>query len=1114
MSDSKPLSPFLQFVEDVKSQVPIMELYTYLTKQEFTYIDSRLRALITWRDDNSPSLAYDARKGKNKLTDFTETDPITNKFKNYSHIDLFMKVGGAISYGDALLKLCEYAKVEIPKEFKKEDSELGGLSINLGAKVREVWEACLDNMEFIMSNPANQSSNMIEFFNARNLPLDIKFLRAMNVGVCPKYDLVFSILKDQGILEKQKGDTKQKENNIFKSSEKTLEYDDNALVFPLYNLDGGLCGLKFRQFHTKTFAEWNPTKTECFFNAQRFNKRPRSKHIILVESEMSLLAYGRGAYDLLKDKSENLQEDLEKYLPIIYATGSKHNTVKTFSKYLKKVKYIQDHDLISYEEVFRPEEHPVLQTCTNIATQIEADDFLVVDWHSLPYVNGKFDFEDFIKYHNYDLASLRDIPYVSFPRYAVNVIKQYINTIQNEDNKKQNQIKFSFLFADKMPHAQRAVFEGICQKEFELKDSITQSMRSIDRNIVCGDYSIDTLGRFVETIVDEKTHQSFQSPKTNFYIRISNDITYYNTMTNKREKFYEAEIVINNSRIIKGELSGPVIVDEKSVLKFLGDTCWNDVTFYDKAFMQKEKFEAIKNMIQAIPPANNIDIFASLGRPNNEEMLDEYYTRFKTHKFCLYPRVSAIDGKIVNNREQNFEVNIMNKTLMNHSLFEWTIADEETFRKVKSIFWNKLRHMHYSFIIDSVIAMAFDSCTRELQGNGIVENDHGFPLYIAGRSGRYKSTCALAAMFLMGKFKNPQSDFMGWNGTKLSIEHQLVKVGNLIHALDDLKVEGLKSNEFISLIHSVYGANIRTRMNSSGTEMSGGNKLKCSLIVTSEAEPTDIPESIATRFLVLRIPPPPEGLPAKWEVNLRFMQAIEESGGDNADLMRCIMPKAVAWAQMRDPKEYPQSLRKWKDILIKRLKESKGDSTERPTDMVARIIAAYEQFVTFCKEIELCTPEEGDIAFQELVDFWQDKIELQIDRIAKQSATYKIINLLCQILNSQAIGTKIFKNNKWEDGQRNFSGYPILDITYPDNRGRKLIITSIASVIKQMNALTENSFSIVQDRFIHELQESNIIESGKTKYPIPDERGHMDEKKVNKNMIVIDYKTLMDAYEG
>ena len=1109
-------SSFIQFVESVKEKVPINELYTFLSKEEFVYIDSRPRARIIWREDKTPSLSFYAQQ--NKLTDFTDIDPITGKFKNYNHIDLFKKIGGAISFGDAVIKLCEYAKIEIPSEFKREDKEDGGLSLNLGKKVREVWQACLDNMEQILSNPNKYPINMINFFEARNIPLDVEFLRAINIGICPDYDSVYSMLKDHNILEKKKKKDVDgsEERNIFK---KILE--NNALVFPLYNLDGGLCGLKFRQFDSKDFAEWNPTKVECFFNGQRFSKRPHDKYLYLTESEMSVIAYARGSYDILKkNSSEKLRERLEDSLTIIYATGTKKNTVRSFANECTKIKYIQDQDIKDYEEVFRPELHPVLQTCTHIATQLEVDDFLVVDWQLLPYVNQKYDFEDFLKYHNYDLASMKDLPFISFPRYAVNIIKQYISTIQNEDNKKQVRIKFSFLFADKMPTAQRAVFEEICKEEFKLEENIAQSIKSIDRNITCGPYSIDTLGRFVETVVDEKNHTTFTNPKTNFYLRINNDITYYNSMNGDREKRFEVEVVINNSNIISGELSGSEIVDGKKVLEFLGNTCWNDLDFIDPAYNSGDKFAAVKSMMQKIPAANKIAIFSSMGKPTDkeEEADKECAKKFKTEKYCLYPQTSVINGRVITNKTQNFEVNLTKKGLTDTTLFQWSNVDEDTFRKAGRIFWKNLRNMHYSYIIDSMVAMAFDCCTRELQGEGIVENDHGFPLYIAGKSGRYKSTCALAAMYLMGKFKNPQGDFLCWNGTRLSIEHQLIKVGNLIHVLDDLKVEGLKNAEFVALIHAIYGSNTKTRMSPGATEIHGGNKLKCSLVVTSEAEPSDIPESIATRFLVLRIPPPPEDLPEQWEKNFRFMQQVEENGKDNADLMTCIMPRAIAWAQNRNIMLYPQSLRKWKDILTTQLKEEKNDSIERPSDMIARIIAAYEQFVEFCKETEICSIEEGDIAFKELVEFWQEKIELQITRIAKQSATYKIIDLLWQILYTESIGIKVFNNNKWIEPKRNFNqGCPILDITYPDERGRKLVILSLNTLVKHMNNLLTDGFTIAMDRFITEFKESGIIEvdsNGKdVRYPVPDDRGNINEKKFHASGIVIDYNKLMNIYK-
>ena len=74
LSESKPLTQFQEFIESVKAKIPINELYTKLTGFEFVYIDSRPRALISWREDKTPSLSLYTKENKlnsiSQKTDF------------------------------------------------------------------------------------------------------------------------------------------------------------------------------------------------------------------------------------------------------------------------------------------------------------------------------------------------------------------------------------------------------------------------------------------------------------------------------------------------------------------------------------------------------------------------------------------------------------------------------------------------------------------------------------------------------------------------------------------------------------------------------------------------------------------------------------------------------------------------------------------------------------------------------------------------------------------------------------------------------------------------------------------------------------------------------------
>ena len=69
-STEKVQTEFSQFVESVKAKIPIDQLYTKLTGEQFSRVESRPRAKISWREDNSPSLCYVPDKNLLKLKSF------------------------------------------------------------------------------------------------------------------------------------------------------------------------------------------------------------------------------------------------------------------------------------------------------------------------------------------------------------------------------------------------------------------------------------------------------------------------------------------------------------------------------------------------------------------------------------------------------------------------------------------------------------------------------------------------------------------------------------------------------------------------------------------------------------------------------------------------------------------------------------------------------------------------------------------------------------------------------------------------------------------------------------------------------------------------------------
>ena len=1109
-STEKVQTEFSQFVESVKAKIPIDQLYTKLTGEQFSRVESRPRAKISWREDNSPSLCY--VPDKNLLTDFTDRVEGSDKAgKSYNVIDILQKCGGAINFAHALQMACELIDEEIPDKFKKKSNkELGHLPYNIGPKLKEVWQACQDHTSYLIDNPSKRPAQIVKFFEERNIPFEADFIKTMNFGIAPNYDVVFNILKEQGILHKGKDD---KELNIFR-----VELNDNNVVYPLYNVDGGLCGLRFRQLDNKDFAEWRPAGNTCFFNGQRFKFRPQSnRKIMIVESEMGLIAYGIAVYEHLKklkigDPNIDIAKKLDESLRIIFSTGSKGGSVTIFKDQLSKVLYLQDHDISDMEEDIAPKNHPILKTCARISKEINADDLVVADWEKLSYIKPKFDFEDYIKHNDYKLESIELIETISVPRLAINAIKKYCSFIKNEDNRREVQIKYVMSVSDSLQYSQREVFKELVKKEFAISEDVQSNISSQHREAKIGPYSIDPLGRIVETSVDDNGNKMTHIA-TNFYMRINDEISYFSHSSNTMEKFYNVEVVINGKVAGSGEIESTDIVDNKIMQGFLATKAsLTDLVYFDNDLRGKS-FPIITSLMSSIPVMNKRYVFSSLGRPFENFCM----SFFKTEYFCLFPKVSVINGVIKYN--ENFEVNLSGKdAIIETSHFEFNISPEHDYRNALDLFWNTLRHVHDCNVIDSLVGIVVDSCARELQGIGIIENDHGFPIYLVGQSGTYKTTAAIMAISLLGKFKTG-NDCLSWNGTSLSLEHQLLKIGNMAHCIDDLKVEDMASVEFARFIHNIYGGNTRTRMDSTATKIKGGNKLTCSVIITSESENENIPEAIAARMITLRIPICSKAVAAERDVFYRKMINPYEDNNEflNIDLMRSITPRLISWMHKRGSIPYSTSIKKWKTVFVKILDEfnAKKANTERPTDMVSRIVAGFEQMTEFLKNEGVANSLELDANFESFVEYWKKQIKKQMVRIDKQSSTHRVVDLLCQMIYSESIGIKVYKDNRWIESKRNYGNFPIRDITYPDGIGRKLLIMSPNSVIKQMNAQVDNSIPIIVGKFTEDLKESGLFEmkDGKPmQYPVPDDQGKINFKNPS-TAIVIDYNKLMDIYQ-
>lgn len=1089
MSNEEQVNALREFEEKVKASVNIMELYTHLTGEQFLEVKGRLRARIVWRHDETPSLCY--VPDKNLLTDFTDQESNSNKpGVSYNPIHIFIKVGGAINYRDGLRMLCEYAKMEMPAEFLKGKDD-NNLPVNIGKAIKIVWQECLNRRTYLLKNKDKIPQPMVDFFNKTNIPFDNEFCDIVNIGIAPDYDLVLGILKDHGITLKKKKDKdgNEQELNIFSKI-----YQNNALVFPLYNEYGALCGLKFRRLDVKDHQQWLPVTNSCFYNLHLFSKRPRTKMMLMVEGEKNLLAYAISAWRHYKASGdENIKNDMLAVLSVIFSTGSKSNDLSAFKGELPKVLYFPDYDLTGSESTLSDD--AVLSKCIQVSQQIDAVELDVIDWTNVNDVKDKYDFEDYLKANNYDITCIVSLPRVSLAQYCINVIEKIASKIKNPQNAQVAQINLALKVSEKLSYGQRVLFKQLAEQKFNLTEEIGEEIET-DTNAKFGNYLIKNGGIVKE--VKAENDKIFHYPMTNFYVKLITEITKYNEYDNNHIKRYEVKIIAGKD-VRTAFLEPSDVVDSNAFLKALYQHHSMDkIKVYEPEFL-KHMSSVIQLMKEVSKPVRK-HLFSSLGRPQ-ENIVEKL---FKTDMFCLAPNVSIINGKIIKNH--NFEV-ILNDNLNKDQdqgkkyveKYSFSDLNNDELKEAFNLFWSDLRKLHDPNIMSTLISFTFDSCTRELHGKDIPM--HGFTIILEGQSGTNKTTAMAAAMSLLGDFKESQ-DLLVYNSTTMSIEHTLISAGTSVVGLDELKAETITPKDFINLIHSVYGAPSRQRMASNHT-VKGGVELQCGLMITSEGLGNGIPESIASRMVVFRLEHVASEIKREREKHLRNWQA-------NSKLMKGILPQITAWMHNKTSKPYIASIEKWKKEFKPLI--SMHDNHERVVDMTIRIVAAWEMICDFIAERNIAPQKEVEEVFGNFVKFWKREILIQMKRVKSKASAVQTIDLLGQMIDSNIIGVKMVGKREGGNNGATLMGNiktPITDVVY-ENGERKLLLVAISQILKEMTSLAE--VKILQSKFENDMKEAGLIDVNPDgsfkKYKIPNNNGIVPANGTG--FVAIDYNKFVE----
>jgi len=1065
-----------EFETNLKHSIDIKSLYTELTNEMFQDEKSRLRARCVWRDDHTPSLAYHSGH-PHILTDFTEKWD-NGKPRTYDAIDLLLATQTCISKPEAVKWLCEKLGREFPMELYKGQKGLN--AAHLGEAIRYVWELCKEEANRFCNTEGQSHPSMMGYFKTRDMPVDRVFLDAVNIGICPGHQKVVDYLND----------LKLSETMIF-----SYEFEYSAIAFPLYNFAGALVGIKFRHVSKKNFATWEPTGQAAFYNFQRFSRRHKKSRIRMVEGEGNIIAYAIAAY---REGGKDLAAYLDNALCGIYCTGPRMTNVEMMQGQLPSLLYYPDYDLSTVDLYTKVEDHPVFQASSHLQGQLECLDFHLVDWGQLDSVFDKFDLADYLKSVDYKAEKLRDLSEVNLYRFAVGLVNQVISHISDSDNRDTSKLQMIGNVKKRLNEYQTETIDKVSGINKEATSALKRA-----REAHWGPYFINDKYHVCQTEFNDDKLPIGHKTMTNFFLCMKYVITEYNVYDRERKKFYRLELFRNGEAIGTGIAEVDKITDPKKLEEFvarIGDTHTCKVA---PGF----KWDAIKGLMNAIEPQVSKTVLNSMGRPSFENELEQLIA---TDRYCLMPKVSVIGGEVVENKE--IDVSLRSHAeleIEEESGFRWSVISDDQAKDAAGLFWDHLLHVHQPHIMNSLVALNYDSCTREMMGDSVIPNGHGFPIYLDGRSGSHKTTAAICAMALLGEF-NTQNDLFSWDNTTNYMDNLFIKCGTITAPLDELKNELFPTMEpLVRIFNTLYGGSTRGRLSSSAVSR-GDVKVKCSAIVTSEAKPRNIPESIASRMIIIRVPRSETTEAVRRKVHLDDLYSPILLNGKiktKKCLLHGFMPRMIAWEQSQEGFPYVKTMKKWYDHYLQKV--TGGENSYRTVHMVTRLVAAFDRICAFMVDSGYVSRDAARRSLEEYAAYWDTGIFEQVQQVQKHSSMTSIAKYLGELIISKKVEIATYRgdqpNERWAYHGNPNMGVTLIDVTYPDV-GRKILIVAENALQQKLRQMSGNT-DLVAGRFRDDGLETGLLEKV-LRSPPPGSKFFSEEDE----FMSIDYDVLMTEY--
>ena len=353
-----------QFMKELMNKIPITELYTSVTNEQFYNLQSRLKARNVLRQsktDSSPSMQE--VPNKNLLWDFAEASERPGKpGRGYNHIDILLLSKKCRSYKEAIHFLADYSHISIPEE----------ISNNLGRDsdkrdfLAHLWAACRIARKTLFDDPA-RFANLREYIETRCIPWSQRFWETMDIGIWPEEAVVSDIVSQYN----KKGAI----NDIAKTLPR-VGY--KALVFPLYDQYGNFTGTTIRETAAKRF--WKVQDRRCGFYGLR--EALAHEDVYSFEGEMNYVSIVAAIYRIFGE------DKFEEHIPYGFCTGSRSNSLDSLRDKFRKVLYFPDIQIRSSKEDLSTQE-----VVMRVYNSLRAKEFWTIEWEG---EKNKFDLDDFL----------------------------------------------------------------------------------------------------------------------------------------------------------------------------------------------------------------------------------------------------------------------------------------------------------------------------------------------------------------------------------------------------------------------------------------------------------------------------------------------------------------------------------------------------------------------------------------------------------------------------------------------------------------------------------------------------------------------------------------------